>query len=382
VRATAATLCAVLALSSACAFGPPDPDQEGEPPNLPAPSFSAGPGDDEDQAVVATVLAKKLSVPTGIAFLPDGSALVTERDNARIVKIGPGTDSKTDSLTSAPVQRLDEVSPGGDGGLLGIAVSPRYKTDKTVYVYYSTDADNRVAKLILGGKVQPILTGIPRATANNGGGFAFGPDGYLYIGTGDGSATGDQAANLRSLGGKILRITTAGKPAPGNPAKTSAIYASGFKNVQGFAWDASKRMYATDSNQKTFGELNLIVPGKNYGSPAVEGAGTDAKLTNPLVSWPAAESSCAGVAVLERTIAAACLAGERMWLVDTSGNGTLLGRPQALLAGEYGRLRTLIAAPDGSLWVGTSNQEEGAEPAPDDDRLIRIVFSDGGAGRS
>jgi glucose/arabinose dehydrogenase len=377
-----ATLCAVLALSTACTFGPPDPDQEGEPPNLPAPSFSAGPDDENDQAVAVTVLAKKLSVPSGIAFLPDGTALVTERDNARILRIGPGTDTKTNSLTVAEAQRLDEVSPGGDGGLLGIAVSPKYKSDNTVYVYYSTDTDNRVAKLTLGGKVQPILTGIPRSLADNGGGLAFGPDGYLYVGTGDGSAGSALAASNKSLAGKILRITTAGKPAPGNPAQTSPIWASGFRNVQGFAWDSSKRMYASESNQKRFGELNLVDKGKSYGFPTVEGAGTDAKLANPLVSWPIAESSCSGVAVLERTIATACLTGQRLWLVDTSGNGTLLGRPQAILAGEYGRLRALIAAPDGSLWVSTSNQEEGGEANPDDDRLIRIVFSDGGAGRS
>jgi glucose/arabinose dehydrogenase len=251
-----------------------------------------------------------------------------------------------------------------------------------VYVYYSTVADNRVAKLTLGGKPVPILTGIPRNLQNNGGGLAFGPDGDLYVGTGDGSGAGTDAPNPKSLGGKILRITTAGKPAPGNPGKTSPIWASGFRNVQGFAWDASKRMYASESNQKTFGELNLIAKGKDYGFPKVEGAGTDSKLTNPLVSWPIADSSCAGVAVLERMIATSCLLGQRVWLINTSGNGTVIGQPQAVLTGEYGRLRALVTAPDGSLWASTSNTEEGGTPKPDDDRLIRIVFGDGGAGRS
>jgi glucose/arabinose dehydrogenase len=372
----------VLALTTACAFGPPNPDEAGQPPNLPAPSFSAGPDDDNDQSVVVTVLAKKLAVPWGIAFLPDGSALVTERDTARILKVGPGTDTATDSLKVTEAQRLAEVDPGGDGGLLGIAVSPKFKTDNTTYVYYSTVNDNRVAKLTLGGKLVPILTGIPRNLQNNGGALAFGPDGYLYVGTGDGSGAGTDAQNPKSLGGKILRITTAGKPAPGNPVKTSPIWASGFRNVQGFAWDASKRMYASESNQKTFGELNLIAKGKDYGFPKVEGTGTDSKLTNPLVSWPIADSSCAGVAVLERMIATACLLGQRVWLVNTSGNGTLIGQPQSVLTGEYGRLRALVTAPDGSLWTSTSNTEEGASPKPDDDRLIRIVFGDGGAGRS
>ncbi|HEV8565935.1 MAG TPA: PQQ-dependent sugar dehydrogenase [Actinoplanes sp.] len=380
-RAVAVTLGAVLVLSTACSFGPPEPDQAGKPPNLPTPSTSASPGDAGDQEIAVTVLAKKLDVPWGIAFLPDGSALVTERDTGRILKVGP--DTGADGLTVTEVRRLSEVDPGGDGGLLGIAVSPKYKTDNTVFVYYSTERDNRVAKLVRGAKPQPILTGISRSLGNNGGGLAFGPDGFLYVGTGDGTSTGAQAQNPKNLSGKILRITTAGKPAPGNPGKNSPIWASGFRNVQGMAWDSGKRMYASESNQKVYGELNLIVKGKNYGSgKGVEGASADAKLANPLVSWPIADSSCAGVAVLERMIATACLLGERLWLVNTTGNGTLIGQPQALLTGEYGRLRALVTAPDGSLWVSTSNQEDGGDPHPDDDRLIRLVFSDGGAGRS
>lgn len=375
------TLGAALVLSAACTFGPPAPDQEGEPPNLPAPSASLGP-DSGDQEVAVTVLAKKLDVPWGIAFLPDGSALVTERDTGRILSVGPDIDPATRGLTVREVQRLSEALPGGDGGLLGIAVSPRYKTDKTVYVYYSTDKDNRVAKLTLKGKPQPILTGIPHALDNNGGALAFGPDGYLYVGTGDGTPTGTEAQNAKSLGGKILRITTAGKPAPGNPGKSSPVYASGFRNVQGVAWDEGKRMYASDSNQKRFGELNLIRPGKNYGFPRVEGAGTDAAYVSPVVAWPTADSSCSGVAVVERTVATACLLGKRVWFVTTTGNGTLLGQPQALLTGEFGRLRAMVAAPDGSLWVSTSNQEDGGNPNPDDDRLIRLVLSSGGAGRT
>jgi glucose/arabinose dehydrogenase len=371
----------VLTLTAACSFGPPDPDQAGEPPNLPTPSDSPTAGsDDGAQDVAATVLAKGLEVPWGIAFLPDGSALVTERNTARILQVGPATD--TDGLKVTEVQRLAPVQPSGDGGLLGIAVSSKYKTDKTVYVYYSTAKDNRVGKLVLKGQVQPILTGIPRSPNDNGGAIAFGPDGYLYVGTGDGTTAGIQAANPKSLGGKILRMTVAGKPAPGNPVKTSLVWSSGHRNVQGIAWDSSKRMYASESDQKAYGELNLIQKGKNYGWPSADGTGTDPKLANPVVTWPTADSSCSGVAVLERMVASACLLGQRLWLVSTTGNGTLLGQPQPLLVGRYGRLRALVTAPDGSLWVSTSNQEDGGDPAPDDDRLIRLVFSDGGAGRS
>jgi glucose/arabinose dehydrogenase len=387
-RARGATLAlaAVLGLASACSFGPPDPDQQGAPPNLPTPSAeeSSGAGAEDpnggSQEVAITVLAKDLDVPWGIAFLPDGSGLVTERDTGRILKVGPESDANGLAVTQA--HRLTEVQASGDGGLLGIAVSPDYKTNKLVYVYYSTAKDNRVAKLTLGGKVQPILTGIPRSRDFNGGALAFGPDGFLYAGTGDGTPAGAQAQNPKSLGGKILRMTVAGKPAPGNPVKNSLVWSSGHRNVQGIAWDKTKRMYASESGQAKSGELNVIVKGKNYGWPKADGAGADSKLTNPMFSWPTAESGCSGVAVLERTVATACLLGKRVYLLNVTENGTVLGTPQSVLTNEYGRLRSLVTAPDGSLWAGTSNQEDDGDPGPDDDRIIRLVFSDGGAGRS
>ncbi|GAA1631880.1 PQQ-dependent sugar dehydrogenase [Actinoplanes couchii] len=380
-RFVATLAVAVLSLTAGCSFGPPGPDQAGSPPNLPRPSAAptAG-GDDGERQVAITVLAKNLEIPWGIAFLPDGGAVVTERDTGRILKVGP--ESTASGLKVAELRRLNEVKAAGDGGLLGVAVSPDYKTDQTLYVYYSTDRDNRIGKLAGDGALQPLLTGIPRSAEFNGGALAFGPDGFLYAGTGDATPAGGQAPTAKSLAGKILRITTAGKPAPGNPVKTSPVWSSGHRNVQGLAWDQAKRLYATDRGQPRNSELNVIVKGKNYGWPKADGAGADPKLTDPLASWPSDSSSCAGVGVLETMVATACLLGEKMTLLTVTANGTVLGSAQELLAGEFGRLRALATAPDGSLWVSTSNQEDAGDPGPEDDRLIRLVLSDGGAGRS
>jgi glucose/arabinose dehydrogenase len=378
----AAAAAAVLAVSG-CAFGEPEPDVAGAPPNFPTPSASpsGSQGGGAEQQAAVTVLASRLQVPWGIAFLPDGGALVTERDTAKILKIGPESDPN--GLRVTAIQTLDEVDAAGEGGLMGIAVSPRYDRDKTVFVYYSTSEDNRIAALVLGEEPRPIVTGIPLSGIHNGGRLAFGPDGFLYATTGDASERG-LAQDRASLGGKILRMRPDGKPAPGNPFPNSLVWSLGHRNVQGIAWDPDGRLYATEFGQSTWDEINLVQPGRNYGWPEVEGRPQtpDERFVDPLVTWPTDESSCSGAATVDRLLVAACLRGERLWLMELTAQGTVLGQPRDLLTEEYGRLRAAVLAPDGSLWVSTSNRDGRGEPTAEDDRILRLVFSGGGAGRT
>jgi glucose/arabinose dehydrogenase len=326
-----------------------------------APAAAAAPEVDLPAAAVRTV-ATRLCAPWGLAFLPDGSALVTERDTTRILSV-------TADGRVTEVQRLTEARPRGEGGLLGIAVSPRYADDRWVYVYYTTERDNRIARLRLGEAPQPILTGIPVGDFHQGGRLAFGPDGMLYAAVGETWVAREIAQDPRSLGGKILRITPEGQPAPGNPFPGSPVWSLGHRNPQGLAWDERGRMYAAELGEGRFDELNLIRPGGNYGWPVVEGTGNDRRFVDPIATWTTAEASPSGIAVVGDRVYVACLRGERLYRVGLDGRD-----PEALLVGDYGRLRHVAAAPDGSLWVLTSNRDRRGSPTADDDRILRLTL--------
>jgi glucose/arabinose dehydrogenase len=310
-----------------------------------------------------SVLVTGLEAPWGIAFLPGGDALVTERDSARILRVPAGGGTPTE------VQQLSEVDGDGEGGLLGIAVPPTYARDQLVYVYYSTAEDNRIARMRLGQPPQPIVTGIPRSGIHNGGRLLFGPDGYLYAGTGDASERG-RSQDTGSLGGKILRMTPDGKPAPGNPFG-NLVWTYGHRNVQGLVFDRAGRLWASEFGQNRFDEINLIRAGQDYGWPTVEGASDDSRFAAPLVTWPTSDASPSGVTIAGSTLYVAALRGERLWQVPLEGDRT--GTPRAALEGEYGRLRAVQLAPDGSLWILTSNRDGRGDPTDDDDRIIRLT---------
>lgn len=318
--------------------------------------------------VIGTI-ARNLEVPWGIDFLPDGSALVTERDSGRVLQIR-GNRVKQ-------VGTVDETRAGGEAGLLGIAVSPEFATDRNVYLYTSTDSDNRVLRMrfsdgTLSGST-PILTGIPHGFIHDGGRLAFGPDGFLYVSTGE-SGVPELAQDRASLGGKILRITPDGSPAPGNPDPASAVWSWGHRNVQGIAFDHLGQLWASEFGQNTWDELNLIRAGTNYGWPEVEGKATsDANrrsFTDPQVVWPTQDASPSGLAYTEGHLWLAALRGERLWRVRV--NGADASAPADFFVGDYGRMRTVVVAPDGNLWVTTSNRDGRGDPQDGDDQILLI----------
>jgi glucose/arabinose dehydrogenase len=378
-RALTVAVALTLQLLAACGGGDDRP-VEGVPGSAAErPAITDAPALELPAGAVRTI-ATGLRIPWGLAFLPDGTALVTERGNQ--VKGTEDGAARIMSVTPAgvvtEVQRLSEVDArAGEGGLLGIAVSPTYAADKWVYVYYSAADDNRIARLRLGQPPQPILTGIPvsnrgGARFHQGGRLAFGPDGMLYASVGETYWDSQIAQDPASLGGKILRMTPEGKPAPGNPFPNSVVWSYGHRNVQGMAWDASGRMYESEFGSETYDELNIIEPGHNYGWPVAEGFSTDPRFTNPIATWtPTRNASPSGIAILGNHIYVACLRGQSLYRFDLDGRN-----PRKLLT-DRGRLRTVAVAPDGSLWVTTSNRDQvGREDnlplTPDDDQILRL----------
>ncbi len=302
-------------------------------------------------------------------MLPEGGFLVSERDTATILRVSPD-GSRTE------LGRVPGVAPGGEGGLLGLALHPR--DPSVLYAYTTAASDNRVLAIPLTatglGPARTIVTGIPKASIHNGGRLAFGPDGYLYVGTGDANNRGT-AQDRSALGGKILRVTSEGAPAPGNPDPGSPMWSYGHRNVQGFAWDSAGRMWASEFGQNTWDELNLISPGSNYGWPLVEGRAGRSGLVDPVVQWSPAESSPSGLAVgPDGAVYLAALRGQSLWRVPLNADGSA-GEPERLLQGRYGRLRDVLTGPDGRLWVVSNNTSRGT-PRPGDDRVVSLSPSD------
>ena len=325
-----------------------------------APPGGPEPAEAGSEVQVAGTVATGLAVPWGIAFLPDGSALVSERDTGRIVRVGAGS--------TTPVGTVDGVVPRGEGGLLGIAYSGDW-----LYAYFTAESDNRVVRMAWDGGAlgtsQTVLAGIPKAGIHNGGRIVVGPDGMLYVATGD-AGDRDLAQDRTSLGGKILRITQTGSVPADNPFPDSPVLSLGHRNVQGLAFDAQNRLWASEFGQSDVDELNLIKPGSNYGWPECEGACDKEAYVDPVVQWnPTSIASPSGLAIIGDYAYVASLRGQSVWEVPLNGSG----QATELELGDLGRLRTIEPAPDGSLWLSTSNTDGRGDPRNGDDRIVRLT---------
>lgn len=317
--------------------------------------------------VLDEVVAERLDVPWGLVFLASGDALVGERGTARIRRVRPG--GRTETLGEV----AGVVAPQGlgEGGLLGLALAPG--DEDTLFAYLTTADDDRVVRLSLaGGRVgrpRVVLAGIPTSTHHHGGRLLFDADGRLLVSTGDAEQS-RLAQDRDSLAGKILRIRPDGRAAAGNPFD-NRTWSYGHRNVEGLAFDDAGRLWATEFGDQEADELNLIRPGRNYGWPEVEGRSGVARFTSPAASWsPTSSCSPAGVAIAGSTAFVGALQGRCLFGVPL--DGTAAGRPKAWLAGDHGRLRTVALAPDGSLWVTTSNTDGRRQPGREDDVILRL----------
>ncbi|KAA1423680.1 PQQ-dependent sugar dehydrogenase [Mumia zhuanghuii] len=328
----------------------------------PSPSPTA-PADPTALRITGTV-AEGLTVPWGIAFLADGSALVTERDTARVLAVGTGG-----VRTVGEVPGVDTDS--GEGGLMGIVTTP---DERTVIACFTSAEDNRIVAMSFDGRrlgrPRVLLDGIPRAMNHNGGRLVIGPDGLLYASTGD-AGVRERAQDVDSVAGKILRMTLDGKAARGNPFD-NRVWSYGHRNVEGLAFDSDGRLWASEFGDQSTDELNLIERGGNYGWPQTEGPTEARGIIGPKAWWSTDDASPAGVGIAYGTAYVAALRGQCVWAVPLAGDAAR--RPRRRLADEdLGRIRNVVPAPDGTLWVTTSNTDGRGDPRGGDDKILQVT---------
>jgi glucose/arabinose dehydrogenase len=335
--------------------------------------------------IVETV-AENLTIPWSIDWLPDGTALFTERNGSlRAIQNG--------ELIQEPLLTLGVGAV--EGGLLGVAVDPDFEQNNYIYLYYTytellTTSNKVVRYQVNDGTVtedKVLINGIPGGPFHDGGRIQFGPDGKLYITTGE-AGNPDLAQDLNSLGGKILRINSDGTIPEDNPWKDSPIYTIGHRNPQGIDWDKSGNLVATEHGPSGWrgvahDEINLIIPGANYGWPDVIGDETAEGLQNPILhtgddTWaPSGAEFYDGDKIPQWSgkYFVATLRGSHLHMIDFDLENNKVISHEKLFQDEFGRLRDVQTGPDGYLYILTSNQDGRGTPSSNDDRILRIVPS-------
>ncbi|WP_133130704.1 PQQ-dependent sugar dehydrogenase [Legionella yabuuchiae] len=314
-------------------------------------------------------VVENLTVPWELVFLPNGDLLITER---------PGRLKQLGKLTKTNI--IPNVVQIGEGGLLGMALDPQFSQNRYLYLYLTTRKQGKLINEIVRYRYDPhgalsdetiIFSNIPAARFHNGGRIAFGPDGYLYVTTGD-ALSRNLAQNKHSLAGKILRITTEGESAPENPFN-SAVYSYGHRNPQGLAWDNLGQLWETEHGESAHDEINLIKPGKNYGWPVIQGDETKPGMVTPVLNSGKNETwAPGGATVINQNLFFAGLRGQAVYQATFSDDQQTI---QALIGHyrkQFGRIRAVVKGPDGYLYFMTSNQDGRGWPQKNDDRILKI----------
>jgi glucose/arabinose dehydrogenase len=332
---------------------------------------------------VVTGLSSPWSVITYEGSNGDATTLISQRDDGAVLILLPSTSGPKGSMTMQRIGTVPGVVHEGEGGLLGLA---HLRDDRSwLYAYETTAEDNRIIRFPLdgdgefGSESEVVLAGLAKAGNHNGGRIAFGPDGMLYATVGDASHP-DNAQDLASLNGKILRMTPTGDVPPDNPFPGSLVYSMGHRNPQGLAWDASGQLWAAEFGQDTWDEFNRIEPGGNYGWPVIEGKGDDPAdspdtYIDPWAQWPTDDASPSGLTYIDGTFFMAGLGGQRLWAIYVDDEAKT-ANPVEWLTGDYGRIRDVAPGPDGTLWMMTNNTDGRGSPREGDDRIVQVRLTE------
>ena len=351
-------------------------------------AFSVPPGGGEP--FVVSTLVSGLDTPWDLAWGPDGMIWVSER-GGRISRVDPSSGTRTIAGTIA-------VSQSGEGGLMGIAFHPDFARERVLYAMhtYSSSAgtQNKLVRVHWDGRAlgapETLLEGIPGGGIHNGSRIAVGPDRMLYVSTGD-AGSADIAQDRSSLGGKVLRLTLDGKPAPGNPFD-NATWSYGHRNGQGLVFHPTTGvLYETEQGPSDNDEVNVIRRGANYGWPQVHGQCDDDSggerdfcrrnaVVEPLTAWTPTVAICGADLYLSDRIRgwrgsllATSLRGAALYRLTLSSDGMRVVSREALLSDRYGRLRDVLVAPNGEVFIATSNRDGRGSPSREDDRILKLM---------
>ena len=336
---------------------------------------------DSETGVRAETVATGLEAPWALAFAPDGRIFVTERAG-RVRVLTPER-----VLEPEPLAEIEGVAAEGEGGLLGLAVDPDFDRNRRLYLYHTYRDESGLANRVVryterGGRLAQrtvLLDGIPGEVIHDGGRVAFGPDGKVYVTTGD-AARAELAQDLSSLAGKILRIETDGSVPGDNPFPGSPVYSYGHRNPQGLAWTPETgELYATEHGASGNDELNVIEPGGNYGWPEAEGR-AHGPFTAPVAVYGSSIAPSGATWYESEAIPAwrndllfATLVGTHLHRVSVDAvDPRRITDQEEFFDDQYGRLRDVQLGPDGELYLLTSNRDGRGQPTDEDDRVLRV----------